>query len=128
MASVDPTLSVYNERSRELADYFSGIGSRIKDINMAFELCGKDDDEAVVLELGCGDGRDAEVIAPRSKSYVGIDYSEGMLQIAKEKLPDVQFELCTMEDYEYPTEEFDIVFAFAAFLHLEKDKFRRYSI
>lgn len=115
------TLSVYNARSAELAEYFRGIGSRVWDIEKAFELAGASDGSADVLELGCGDGRDALAIIPRCRSYVGIDYSEGMLGLAKDMIPKGDFRVADMQTLNYPKQGFDVVFAFAALLHLDKD-------
>ena len=39
----------------------------------------------VVLDIGCGIGRWAEKISKRVKKYVGIDYSEDFIKIAKKK-------------------------------------------
>ncbi len=47
----------------------------------------------VVVEAGCGTGLNSEWLAPRCKLLVGLDLSDGMLEIAKRKveLPNVRF-------------------------------------
>lgn len=37
-----------------------------------------------ILEIGCGIGRWAEVFHDKCDSYLGIDYSEDLIEIAKE--------------------------------------------
>lgn len=39
-----------------------------------------------VLELGCGTGKNTIWLLPRSEQIIGLDFSEEMLQIAKEKI------------------------------------------
>ncbi|WP_432797496.1 class I SAM-dependent methyltransferase [Poriferisphaera sp. WC338] len=43
-------------------------------------------DDAVVLECGCGTGKNTAMIAQRCLKVVGIDFSEQMLAVAGEKL------------------------------------------
>lgn len=120
MADIDETLQAYNTYAREYAAYFKGIGSRVTDIERALNLAGKTDGTADVLEIGCGDGRDAEEIVKRVKTYKGIDYSTGLIQLAKEEMPNTDFEVHDMRTYDYSTESYDVVFAFASLLHLSK--------
>lgn len=114
------TIDTYNESAAELAEYFKGIGPRVKDIDRAFELAGNPED-ARVVEIGCGDGRDAEDIFERAGWYQGFDVSEGMIDIAKKHVPGASFEVADALDYDYP-ENLDIVFAFASLLHLDRQE------
>ncbi len=115
------TLKTYNKSAKQLAKYFSGIGSRIKYIEQALELAGKSDGSASVLELGCGDGRDAVDIIKRSGKYTGIDYSSGLIGIAKKVLPATDFRVVDMQNYDYPAHAYDVIFSFASVLHLDKE-------
>ncbi|WP_295904480.1 class I SAM-dependent methyltransferase [uncultured Bdellovibrio sp.] len=45
-------------------------------------LTGKD-----ILEIGCGTGRHTQKLVAQNNRVVGIDISEGMLQVAREKIP-----------------------------------------
>ena len=118
------TLNTYNKSAKELAKYFSGIGSRNKYIELSLELAGKNDGSASVLELGCGDGRDAVEIIKRVRDYTGIDYSAGLIGIAKEVLPLADFRVVDMQNFDYPYKEYDVIFAFASILHLDKASLR----
>ncbi len=78
-------IEVYNKSANELAERFSGIGSRVEDIDRALLLA----DSVVgarVVEIGCGDGRDAVEIVKRAKWYQGFDPSVGLLNIALKKI------------------------------------------
>lgn len=114
------TIDTYNNSAKELAEYFRGIGSRTKDVELAIKLSGSS--SPAVLEIGCGDGRDAKEIIKRAGSYVGFDISKGLINIAKEFLPDAKFILSDALDFDYGREEYDIVFAFASLLHLSIDE------
>jgi len=110
---------VYNDSAKEIAEYFKGIGSRTKDIERALKLAHKNNG-AKVIELGCGDGRDATEIIKRTSKYVGIDPSIGLLDIAKENNPSESFIVSDALAYSYPT-DLDVIFAFASLLHVSQN-------
>jgi len=114
------TLDTYNNSAEKFADYFKGIGTRVLDIERALELAGKTDGSAVVLELGCGDGRDATSIVERVHSYTGMDYSGELIRLAKDKLPEADFRVADIQDFEFPEDFYDVVFAFASLLHVDR--------
>jgi trans-aconitate methyltransferase len=80
-------------------------------------------DNPEVLEIGCGNGRDAEYILKFSKSYLGIDYSSKFIELCKEKVPNGNFIINDVEEYIFPN-NLDIVFAFASLLHTPKEKLK----
>jgi SAM-dependent methyltransferase len=119
MAIDQTTLDTYNTSARALAAYFKGIGPRTDNIDYVLSLLHTKNPD--VMELGCGDGRDAVYITSVAKSYIGIDYSEGLLALAREKLPDTQFVCADMQTYDYGDAAYDAVFAFASVLHIPKE-------
>lgn len=112
------TVNTYNRSAESLAEYFRGIGPRTEDIDIAFRLAGNPS-RARVLEIGCGDGRDAKAIAARSGWYYGIDIAEAFVDMARQQVPDGTFEVADAVTFEYPA-HLNIVFAFASLLHLDK--------
>lgn len=116
------TIKTYDDSAAQLAEYFAGIGPRVEDIDLALELCDAKENIAAV-EIGCGDGRDALEIVPRVASYVGVDPSEGLLAIAKKRLPEATFVKADALSYDYP-DSVDVMFAFASLLHVNKDDMR----
>lgn len=111
------TINTYNKSARPLAEYFRGIGSRNKDIDIATKLAGRVNPK--VLEIGCGDGRDAKEIIKKTNDYIGFDISEKLIEMARHDVPDTKFEVADAISYEYP-HNLDVVFAFASLLHLNK--------
>ncbi|HOX30223.1 MAG TPA: class I SAM-dependent methyltransferase [Candidatus Paceibacterota bacterium] len=74
-ASVDRTLAgSVGEFEHGLLDYFIGMLPGL-----------------IVLDLGCGNGKDAAYLSSKKISAIGADYSRGMLGVAKEKHENVSF-------------------------------------
>ena len=113
------TIDTYNKSAKKLAEYFRGIGSRTEDIDRAFGLAGLP--SVRILEIGCGDGRDAKEIVQRVGWYLGFDISEELIKLAKAHVPEGRFEVADAVTFQFP-ENLDIVFAFASLLHLDKDE------
>ena len=111
--------NVYDKSATEFSKHFTELGPRVEDIERGLMLAGRQDG-ARVIELGCGDGRDAFEIIKRVKQYEGIDSSEGLLDIAKKKNPKGTFVLNDAISYEYP-KKLDTIFAFASLLHLDQN-------
>ncbi len=79
--------------------------------------------ELDVLEIGCGVGRLAAVLAPRVRSYGGFDFSPSMVARAREgAAPNCAF--WVNDGLTFPTEigarKFGLVFALAVFIHCPK--------
>ncbi len=70
--------------------------------------------EMNVLDLGVGGGRTTAYLSSIASRYVGIDYSEAMLQACKKKFPHLDFRLADASDLSsFEDESFDaIVFSF----------------
>ncbi|MDR2851973.1 MAG: trans-aconitate 2-methyltransferase [Burkholderiaceae bacterium] len=68
-----------------------------------------------VYDLGCGPGNSTALLAARfpSARVIGLDNSESMLTAARERLPQVPFELADMGRWQ-PPEPPDLIFANAA--------------
>lgn len=110
------TRDTYNQSARKLSRHYDRIGSRDGDVDLAFTLAGNPKN-AQVLEIGCGNGRDAIAILRNTSNYTGIDTSENMIGIAKAKVPHGTFLVADAADFEY-VGPYDLVFAFALFRHL----------
>lgn len=77
-----------------------------------------------VLDLGCGTGRLYEIFSAQGGDYTGIDFSEKLIQIAKEKYGD-KFVLGDILNLPFPNENFDSVWAIASLHHIPTKKFRK---
>ena len=61
------------------------------------------------LELGCGTGRLANSLFQISEEVYGVDLSEEVLKIAKEKYPKLKLECSEVVNLPYPDNYFDMV-------------------
>lgn len=119
MSSHKQTIDTYNASAEALAEYFKGIGPRTEHIDRALELAGVQDGSARLVEIGCGDGRDAEVIIGKVQEYIGFDPSDSMLKLARKRLPAANFVLADSLSFNYPA-NLDVVLAFASFIHSDR--------
>lgn len=71
----------------------------VKKVLSAFSDCS-------VLDVACGYGRFASVFSP--DKYLGIDFSEAMVALGKERNPDYKFKQIDVRSEEIP-EKFDVV-------------------
>lgn len=76
------------------------------DFNLGFKPKGK------VLEIGCGVGRLME------DGFCGIDISEEMLKIARERKPNCEFKICDGRTIPYEDSSFDFVYCVLVFQHI----------
>jgi SAM-dependent methyltransferase len=75
-----------------------------------------------ILDLGCGDARFAlELLEKGCTSYLGIEPSSKMLEVAKRNLESTKarVEQATIETWSYPAEEFDVVVSRLALHYVE---------
>ncbi len=108
---------IYNENALAMAEKFDAIGVRLADIEETLALVKSN---PKVLEIGCGNGRDAFEICKRTNDYFGIDASEKLIELARKKVPQARFEVADVEQYAFP-KGLDIVFSFASLVHTPRD-------
>lgn len=116
------TIATYDKSAAEHAQKFDDIGARVEDIKKAFSYIHKSNPKTI--ELGCGNGRDAKEIIKQTNDYLGIDLSREMLQIARQNIPEANFELADIETFQFP-KGVDVIFSFASLLHSDKESVRK---
>lgn len=77
-----------------------------------------------VLDIGCGNGRLYQLFDKNQVNFVGIDQSEGLIEIAREKYTDAKFVVSGMQDMLLEDSSVDVIFSIAAFHHLPDEKSR----
>lgn len=72
-----------------------------------------------VLDIGCGTGNFSIKLAEKGCKVIGVDISQEMLKIAREKAKkkglDIEFHKMDVYDLDFQDESFDAVFSMAAF-------------
>lgn len=76
--------------------------------------------EGKVLDVGCGNGRDAHLFLEAGYSYIGIDASQAMLDQARILAPQAEFRLMDMCDLQFPPQSFDGLWVATSLLHIPK--------
>jgi SAM-dependent methyltransferase len=68
-----------------------------------------------VLDIGCGVGSFLRLVAARGARPFGLDASEALLELARQRLPDADLRVGDMEALPYDDDTFDLVCGFNAF-------------
>ncbi len=76
----------------------------------------------VVLDVGCGHGRDAALFAARGYRVLGLDRSIGQLTVAREQAPGAGFLLGDMRRLPCRSDAVDGLWACASLPHLPRDQ------
>jgi SAM-dependent methyltransferase len=71
-----------------------------------------------LLDLGCGDGLMAAAFAARGLAYAGVDASPKMVEAARRRHPDLDFEVARIEEYE-PSQPVATTICLRAFFYAE---------
>jgi SAM-dependent methyltransferase len=67
------------------------------------------------LDVGCGAGMAAQMVAARGARVYGIDAAEALLEIARQRTPDGEFHRADLEDLPIDEDSFDVVTGFNSF-------------
>ena len=68
-----------------------------------------------VLDVGCGAGRFCRMAADRGARVAGIDATEPLLDIARERVLDGDFRVGDMEELPWADDSFDVITGFNSF-------------
>lgn len=123
----------WNERAREDAHYYVAFGRREQQEDEFFasaaqtvsvleaelkRLPGRD----AALEIGCGPGRLLKPMSRHFRAVQGVDVSDEMIRLARERLRDVpnaHVHATTGSDLSlFPDDTFDFVYSYAVFQHI----------
>jgi len=81
-----------------------------------------------ILDLGCGNGRYYPVFKAKKIDYSGIDNSEQLINIAKEKYPEAKFKLGDALNIPFSDNFFDRVYSIAVLHHIPSKELRIQSL
>lgn len=75
-----------------------------------------------VLEVGCGEGRGVELLAPKADVFVGIDKIHHVIEKLHSKFPGMDFRQMVIPPFSGLEEnEFDVVVSFQVIEHIKDD-------
>jgi SAM-dependent methyltransferase len=70
---------------------------------------------SAVIDVGCGPGGFCRLAAETGAPIVGIDASEALVEIARERVPSARFDVGDMQFLPYEDDSFDVVTGFNSF-------------
>jgi SAM-dependent methyltransferase len=71
--------------------------------------------DQLVLDIGCGVGAFLRLVADRGARPFGLDASEALVELARERIPNADLRVGEMEALPYEDDEFDLVTGFNSF-------------
>ncbi len=115
------TKEIYNAIAPDFSDtrsiWWQGYGDFVK--------YAKDGDK--ILDLGCGNGRMAGIFKELKVDYLGLDNSEELLKIARERFeakPNFKFEFGDLSDLNLENNKYDLILLFASLHHIPSKELR----
>ncbi len=77
-----------------------------------------------VLDLGCGNGRLCKLLQGKDIEYIGLDNSEGLIKIARERFNEAEFLVADALNLgiRFPKNEFDVIVSVAFLHHIPSQK------
>lgn len=114
------TKSAYDTLGSQWATQHSSTGFWQEEMGKFHELlpAGK------IIEIGSGGGRDALELVELGYKYVGTDVSSGLLEVARNELPNQSFYEQSVYDLDLGGELFDGFWASAVLLHIPKARIK----
>jgi len=96
-------------RQQEAAPQLSLLTSRLQD-------------EAQVLDIGCGAGVPVANLLSKRFSVTGVDISSAMIQLARQHVPHATFVQSDIMALDFPPASFDAIVSFYAIFHIPREE------
>lgn len=75
-----------------------------------------------LLELGCGEGRGVELLAPLADSYIGLDKIKAVISNLEKRYPDYKFMSGVFPPFPFEDNSFDTIITFQVIEHVKDDE------
>ena len=75
---------------------------------------------AKILDVGCGVGVDSGFVKSQGFEVIGLDLSKEMLNLARQKFPQIDFREQDIRKLGFPPESFDGIIASCSLIHIPK--------
>lgn len=120
---INKTRDDYNLIAEHFARTRYYIWNDIEEATKNFDLNNKK-----VLDLGCGNGRLYEFLTSKGVKYTGLDLSEKLIKIAKNKYPEGSFVSGNLLNTPFKDGEFDFIYCVATLHHIPSKELREKAI
>lgn len=108
------SVAVYNQIATQYAKQFNRPSEHLS------EFLGKLPKGGMVLDIGCGTGRDTGFIHSKGFKVIGFDLSREMLSVAKRDYPAVDYRLADMRKIKLSAQSADGIVASCSLIHIPK--------
>jgi ubiquinone/menaquinone biosynthesis C-methylase UbiE len=112
------TIEWYNANAEDYAEK-SQTASSVEAIEDFVEHLKSGD---LVLDAGCGAGRDSNRLTQAGLKTIGIDISSGLITQAKKRFPELEFREGSFLELEFQDSKFNGIWAHASLVHLETEE------
>ncbi len=111
---IQQTIDVYDQMALEYAQQAEkyGVPTERK------KFCSLLPPGGMILDAGCGPGRDSAYFIENGFGVVGVDLSDNLLAIARMKAPGAQYIRMNLLDLDFSVNTFDGIWACASLHHL----------
>ncbi len=113
---LDQTKENYNRISQEFSNTRSFVWKELEPLAKYITKGDK------LLDLGCGNGRMLQIF--KDIEYYGIDNSKNLIEIAKEKYPEADFQEGDVLNIPFPESSFDKIYSIAVLHHIPSKELR----
>lgn len=113
---VAKTIAVYDQIAHQYASKLDDYAPRPEQEKFVALL----PQNATILDAGCGPGRDCEYFVKQGFQLVGVDLSDKLLDIAKQRVPQASFVKQDLRSLDFPPSSFDGIWACASLHHLKR--------
>jgi SAM-dependent methyltransferase len=116
--------AAFGRREQEEAEFQQSAGDVVRNLDRELRRLPRGSDRAALraLEIGCGPGRVMLPMSLRFGKIHGVDISEEMIRLARERLasvPNARVQVNSGEDLDaFADEWFDFVYSYAVFQHI----------
>ena len=112
MNTTEATISYYNHNTDKFIQETGNLQfSSVQEMFLQYVP-----DGGLILDLGCGSGRDSKVFLEKGYRIVAVDGSEKMCRAAREYIGHPV--ICSLFQTYQPAEKFDGIWACASLLHI----------
>lgn len=108
----------YDDIAREYAEEFFNDTSDNQYIDYFLQSL----EGTKILDVGCGNGKDCKYILQQGFDINGIDLSVGMLEIAKERVPEGKFEVMDIANITYPDNSYEGIISNCSLFHVPSEE------
>jgi SAM-dependent methyltransferase len=123
MQTPDEIRAAYDAAAQEYADHFSDeLGNKPLDRQLLARFAGEVGKDGLVYDLGCGPGQTTAFLHACGVRVCGVDLSPALVRQARERHPDVEFQVGDMLALPLADASAAGVVAFYAIVHFTPDQ------